>query len=452
MIIELIILLFLTLFTLVSFTYIMTHKQFIINKIKSLKNKSKEENDNNLNEKKGILNIIKKYFTNDYITYSKPKSKENKTFTVLSYNILSQRYIHKESKEHKFLEKKIRLDNIVKEIKEINPELFCLQEATDDIISSHIVKQFEKEYNLIYHNNEGSPLKNVIGAKKDRFEIINESKVIICDDKVRYNKNKNKNVKENAGNDNGGDNNSNEDEEEDEENSQNNVIQVDGNRGIINVSMKDKLVKNKTINLYCVHFPWKPIYEYQKARIMALIFDLILRKKVNNVIIAGDFNSVPNSILLRMIYYEDWVAEMNRDEGYIGDFKFNKNESNLISETIAKMKKRENFNKTINGLLKISKEIYEKFMFRSAYDNYRKEIQDNGHFCFLRNHPKYTNYTNKFINTIDYIFYSKGLHKLKILKIPNIEDEVKSNKIDMFLPNEKHPSDHLKLVVNFEYK
>jgi mRNA deadenylase 3'-5' endonuclease subunit Ccr4 len=327
--------------------------------------------------------------------------------------------------------------------------LFCLQEANDDIISSHIVKQFEKEYNLIYNNNEGSPLKNVIGAKKDRFEIINESKVIICDDKVRYNKNKNKNVKENTGNDNGGDNESNEDDDED---SQNNLIQVDGNRGIINVSMKDKLVKNKTINLYCVHFPWRPIYEYQKARIMALIFDLVLRKKVNNVIIAGDFNSVPNSILLRMIYYEDWVAEMDRDEGYIGDFKFNKNESNLISETIAKMKKRENFNKTINGLLKISKEIYEKFMFRSAYDNYRKEIKQNGHFCFLRNHPKYTNYTNKFINTIDYIFYSKGLNKLKILKIPNIEEEVKSNKIDMFLPNEKHPSDHLKLVVNFEYK
>jgi len=451
MIIELIILLFLTLFTLVSFAYIMTHKQFIINKLSSLKNKSKEENENNLNEKKGILNIIKQYFTNDYITYSKPKSKENKSFTVLSYNILTQRYIHKTTKEHKFLEKNIRLDNIVKEIKEINPELFCLQEANDDIISSHIVKQFEKEYNLIYHNNEGSPLKNVIGAKKIRFEIINESKVIICDDKVRYNKNKNKNEKEKTEKDNGGnDNESNEDD--DEENSQNNIIQVDGNRGIINVSMKDKLVKNKTINLYCVHFPWRPIYEYQKARIMALIFDLILRKKINNVIIAGDFNSVPNSILLRMIYYEDWVAEMNRDEEYIGNFKFNKNESNLISETIAKMKKRENFNKTINGLLKISKEIYEKFMFRSAYDNYRKEIKQNGHFCFLRNHPKYTNYTNKFIDTIDYIFYSKGLNKLKILKIPNIEDEVKSNKIDMFLPNEKHPSDHLKLVVNFEYK
>lgn len=450
MIIELIILLFLTFFTLVSFAYIMTHKQYIISKLASLKNKSKEENDNNLNEKKGILNIIKQYFTNDYITYSKPKSKANTTFTVLSYNILTQRYIHKTTKEHKFLEKKIRLDNIVKEIKEVNPELFCLQEATDDIISSHIVKQFEKEYNLIYHNNEGSPLKNVIGAKKDRFEIINESKVIICDDKVRYNKNKNKSVKENKDNNNGDGDDSN--EEDDEESSQNNIIQVDGNRGIINVSMKDKLVKNKMINLYCVHFPWRPIYEYQKARIMALIFDLILRKKVNNVIIAGDFNSVPNSILLRMIYYEDWAAEMNRDEEYIGDFKFNKNESYLISETIAKMEKRENFNKTINGLLKISKEIYEKFMFRSAYDNYRKEIKENGHFCFLRNHPKYTNYTNKFVDTIDYIFYSKGLNKLKILKIPNIEDEVKSNKIDMFLPNEKHPSDHLKLAVNFEYK
>ena len=56
---------------------------------------------------------------------------------------------------------------------------------------------------------------------------------------------------------------------------------------------------------------------------MALIFDLILRKKINNVIIAGDFNSVPNSIVLRMIYYEDWNAEMTKNREYLGNFIFN---------------------------------------------------------------------------------------------------------------------------------
>jgi len=444
MVIELFILLFFTFIILISIVYIMTYKEYIIQKIRGFQFNSKKDDKTKINnENKGILNKIKNYFTNDYIIYSKPKSKANKTFTILTYNILAQKYLNSTTKENKFLEKKNRLDNIINEIKSINPELFCLQEATDDIIKSHIIKAFEKEYNLIYHNNEGSPLKNVIGYKKDRFEIINEGKVIICDEQLKNNKNIN-----NIINNNDNENDSNDDDND--ENNYNNIIQVEGNRGIINVSLKDKLVKDKIINLYCVHFPWRPIYEYQKARIMALLFDLIIRKKINNVIIAGDFNSIPNSIVLRMIYYEDWNAEMNHDEKYINNFNFNKKEINLIKETTAKMEKRENFNRTINYLMKISKEIYDKYLFKSAYDNYRKEIKENSHFCFLRNHPKYTNYTNKFIDTIDYIFYSKSLNKLKILKIPDIESETKDKNI--YLPNERHPSDHLKLVANFEYK
>ena len=285
----------------------------------------------------------------------------------------------------------------------------------------------------------------MIGAKKERFEIINEGKVIICDESLK----KIKNI-DNIINKNDSENENDDSADDDDENKFNNIIQVDGNRGIINVSLKDKLVKGKMINLYCVHFPWRPIYEYQKARIMALLFDLIIRKKINNVIIAGDFNSIPNSIVLRMIYYEDWDAEMKHNENYINNFNFNKKEINLINETTTKMEKRENFNRTMNYLMKISKEIYDKYMFKSAYDNYRKEITENSHFCFLRNHPKYTNYTNKFIDTIDYIFYSKSLNKLKILKIPDIENETKDK--NSFLPNDKHPSDHLKLVANFEYK
>ena len=438
MIFNLIILLLLTLFILVFFAYIITYKEQIIQKFRIKKNDSQKEKNYSLdNNKKGIFNIIKNYFNNDYIVYSKPKSKNDKSFTVLSYNILAQKYLHKVVKENKFLEKKIRLDNITTEIASINPQLFCLQEATDDIIASHIVKKFEKEYNLIYHNNEGSPLKNVIGIKKDRFEVINEGKIIICDEST---KNNNKNEKDEG----------NESDNSDDENKFNNIIQVDGNRGIINVTLRDKLVKDKTINLFCVHFPWRPIYEYQKARIMALIFDLILRKRINNVIIAGDFNSIPNSIVLRMVYYNDWDAEMKKDEKYIGNFNFNKKELNLIQETLAKMEKRENFKRTINGLMKISKEVNEKYKLRSAYDNYRKEIKENEHFSFLRNHPKYTNYTNKFVDTIDYIFYSKNLNKLKILKIPEIEKESKDKNI--YLPNERHPSDHLKLAITFEYK
>ncbi len=402
--------------------------------------KNKEEKSNqNFNNKKGILNTIKHYFTNDYIIYSKPKSNNEKTFTVLSYNILSQKYLHKTVKENIFLEKKIRLDNIVSEIKQINPEIFCLQEAMDNIIKSHIKKYFEKDYKIIHYDNEGSSLKNVIGIKKERFEILNESRVIICDDKL-------KNILNNQNN-----NENNENDDEENYDFYENKIHVTGNRGIINVCIKDKLVKNKIINLFCVHFPWRPIFEYQKARIMGLIFDLILRKKIPNVIIAGDFNSVPNSTVLRMVYYQDWEAEMTQNKEYIGNFIYNKKEKDLIQETLDKMDKRENFEKMINYLMKLSKEIWDKYKLRSAYDSYRNEVRSEK-FGFLRNHPKYTNYTNKFIDTIDYIFYSKSLINLKILKIPDVEKDRSDKKENLFLPNDKYPSDHLKLVANFEYK
>ena len=440
MFIQLIILLILTFFFLVLLAYVHTYKDHLIQKYYTYKKNKEEKSKQNLSNKTGIFKTIKNYFTNDYIVYSKPKSNKEKTFTVLSYNILSQKYLHKTVKENKFLEKKIRLDNIVSEIKQINPEIFCLQEAMDDIIKSHIKKYFAKDYTIIHYDNEGSSLINVIGVKKDRFEVINESRVNICDDKIKnilnnqnYNENNEKDVEEN--------------------NCEfyENKIHVTGNRGIINVCIKDKLVKNKIINLFCVHFPWKPIFEYQKARIMGLIFDLILRKKISNVIIAGDFNSVPNSIVLRMVYYQDWEAEMTQNKEYIDKFIHNKKEKDLIQETLDKIDKRENFEKMINYLMKLSKEIWDKYKLRSAYDRYRNEVRSEK-FGFLRNHPKYTNYTNKFIDTIDYIFYSKSLVNLKILKIPEVERDRSDKKENWFLPNDKYPSDHLKLVANFEYK
>ena len=439
MIIQLIILLILTFFFLILLAYVHTYKYYLIQKYNAYMKNKEEKSNQNLNDKKGILNTITHYFTNDYIIYSKPKSNNEKTFTVLSYNILSQKYLHKTVKENKFLEKKIRLDNIVSEIKQINPEIFCLQEAMDDIIKSHIKKYFEKDYKIIHYDNEGSSLKNVIGIKKERFEILNESRVIICDDKL-------KNILNNQNN-----NENNENDDEENYDFYENKIHVTGNRGIINVCIKDKLVKNKIINLYCVHFPWRPIFEYQKARIMGLIFDLILRKKIPNVIIAGDFNSVPNSTVLRMIYYQDWEAEMTQNKEYIGNFIHNKKEKDLIQEILDKMDKRENFEKMINYLMKLSKEIWDGYKLRSAYDSYRNEVRSEK-FGFLRNHPKYTNYTNKFIDTIDYIFYSKSLINLKILKIPDVEKDRSDKKENLFLPNDKYPSDHLKLVANFEYK
>ena len=355
----------------------------------------------NIQKKINIINLkesfINKISESNYIEYI--KTPKRKSFTILSYNILSQRFMKR--KEIKSLSLEIRIPKIINEILKENPDIFCLQESTFDVYQNYFSKSFN-EYEIIKYDNYSSYLMNIIGIKKNRFTIINECKFDLS----------------------------------------NKIIDVKGNRGVINVKIKDNLIKDKIISLFCVHFPWKPIYEYQKARILLMIFEFILQNKNENIIISGDFNSIPNSIPLRMIYYQDFINEFNENKEYIGDFVFNKNEINLMKELKQKIKKRENFRNIINRIFEISKLVFEKYFLRSVYDEYKINKNDLK-FNYLRNHPDYTNYTNSFINTIDYIIYSKFLEKVKIKKIPIINND--------YLPNENYPSDHLKLFAEFQY-
>ena len=362
-----------------------------------VKNIDFQKKINIINLKESIINKISE---NNYIEYI--KSPKIKTFTILSYNILSQRFMKR--KEIKSLSLEIRIPKIINEINKENPDIFCLQESTFDVYQKYFSKSFN-DYEIIKYDNEGSYLMNLIGIRKNRFTLLNECKFDLS----------------------------------------NKIIDINGNRGVINVKIKDNLYKDKIISLFCVHFPWKPIYEYQKARILLMIFEFILQNKNENIIISGDFNSIPNSIPLRMIYYQDFINEFNENKDYIGDFVFNKNEINLMKEVKQKMKKRENFKNTINKIFEISKLVYEKYLLRSVYDEYKinENNKNNLKFNYLRNHPDYTNYTKTFINTIDYIIYSKFLEKVKIKKIPIINND--------YLPNETFPSDHLKLFAEFKY-
>ena len=374
-----------------EFIFLLFSFIFIFYLVKNIKIQKKI---NIINLKESFINKISE---SNYIEYI--KTPKRKSFTILSYNILSQRFMKR--KEIKSLCLEIRIPKIINEINQENPDIFCLQESTFDVYQKYFSKSFN-EYEIIKYENDGSNLMNLIGIKKNRFTILNECKFDLS----------------------------------------NKIIDISGNRGVINVKIKDNFMKNKIISLFCVHFPWKPIYEYQKARILLMIFEFILYNKNENIIISGDFNSIPNSIPLRMIYYQDFINEFNENKEYIGDFVFNKNEINLMKELKQKIKKRENFRNIINRIFEISKLVFEKYFLRSVYDEYKINKNDLK-FNYLRNHPDYTNYTNSFINTIDYIIYSKFLEKVKIKKIPIINND--------YLPNENYPSDHLKLFAEFQY-
>lgn len=329
-----------------------------------------------------------------------PKFNDKKTFTLMSYNILTQKYVKR--KNVKELEFDNRMASIIKEIKSVDPDIFCLQESTYDVLNKKLKPELDLVYQIVSFENEGSDLMNVIGVKRERFSVSKEIKFDLkhCD------------------------------------------IDVQGNRGIMCVEISDKKNKEENICVINVHFPWMPVYEYEKGEIMKRVFDFILSKDYKNVIVCGDFNSIPNSLVVRMVYYEQFVNEFNGCENYKKDFEFSKKEVELMNSLRYRCKKerrKERFYK----LLQSCEKVYKKYFLQSVYDQYNKNTASR--YFFLRNHPEYTNFTEKFVDTIDYIFYSKNLKRIKIGNFPNIKNK------DDYLPNKNFPSDHLKLVAIFQY-
>ena len=108
-----------------------------------------------------LIKNIPIFKENKYIEYI--KNPKTKTFSILSYNILSQRYMKR--KEIKSLELEKRIPKIIKEIKEEKVDLFCLQESTFEVYQKYLLNSFN-EYNIITYDNAGSYLMNVIGVKK----------------------------------------------------------------------------------------------------------------------------------------------------------------------------------------------------------------------------------------------------------------------------------------------
>ena len=189
-----------------------------------------------------------------------------------------------------------------------------------------------------------------------------------------------------------------------------------GNRGIINIQLECNLNK-KVLSVYNIHLPWK--FENDRIFLLKMIFEHVLENsEIKNVFITGDFNAEPNSNEIKMFYLNKFLEEQK-----------NSHDCNI-----------ENFI-DIKMLQKLEK-ITKNFHFQSAYQSYSKIKQIENEFM---RHPKFTSRTKFFKKTIDYIFFSKKFKIKKIYKLPN-EKDVDEEK---FLPNQKFPSDHLKLFAEF---
>ena len=198
-----------------------------------------------------------------------------------------------------------------------------------------------------------------------------------------------------------------------------NMDKNSGNRGLLNVDLENK--NGKIISVYNVHLPWRN--QNDRAYMIKLLFEHIkekylLNSEYKNILIMGDFNSEPWTQIIKLFYHKKFLKEIQKNE----------------------------YNETIdNKLLKLCKFVGEFLNFNSAYQCYSKTKFNNNDYM---RHPKFTNRSKYFKETIDYIFFSNTFKIKKILKLPSNYEVDK----DEFLPSKDFPSDHLKLFAELEMK
>ena len=339
-----------------------------------------------LNKKKNFIKYTNKNYTAPTAFKNVPKNR----IKVLTYNILNPRCMKKEIENE--LSTDERMNKIIKEILNLSPDVFCLQEADFYIYKKYLMRSDMDKYEILYGINCGSSFINIIGYIKEKY-LLKSFKNFSLASLGKY----------------------------------------AGNRGIMNINLEliknnnviiDKTNKN-IISIYNVHFPWK--YENDRIILLNALFkhlkDNYNKEEDKKVLIMGDFNSEPSSKLIKLFYFHKFL----KDE--------KKNSYKLISQ-------KEKKSKIDLNTLYLCEDTYHKFHFNSAYQCYSKEKIIKGEFM---RHPAFTSRTKYFKKTIDYIFFSDNLKIRKIAKLPH-DFEVDKEK---FLPSKDFPSDHIKLYAEF---
>ena len=117
-----------------------------------------------------------------------------------------------------------------------------------------------------------------------------------------------------------------------------------------------------------------------------MIFEHILENsEIKNVFITGDFNSEPNSNVIKMFYFNKFLEEQKISNDF--------NIENFID---------------IKMLRKLEK-IHNIFFFQSAYQSYSKIKQIENEYM---KHPKFTSRTKFFKRTIDSDFAAELIFSL----------------------------------------
>ena len=328
-------------------------------------------------------------------------TKEDNSFTLMSYNTLCQHYAT--PKMYKYtpswaLNWEYRRDKLTEEIIGLSPNIICLQEVETRTYEEYWVPlMLSKGYKGTFHCKSRAKTMSEKGAKKvdgcatfyqsNVFELIDKrileyGKIVISQEKFKktddvFNRFMNKD-------------------------------------NIASVSIFQHTSSGKKVVIANTHLHWDPEYNDVKAMQVAVLLEelqAVVKRYIGNredinkipVVICGDFNSQMDSAVYQ--FFSDGNV---RNHGDLRDRDYGKYTSEGMTHP---------------------------FHLRSAYD--------------IIGELPFTNFTPTFTEVIDYIWYSTATLSVKgVLSEP---DRKYTEQLIGF-PTADCPSDHIPLVTRFEFK
>jgi len=317
-------------------------------------------------------------------------------FSVVSYNILAQVYSKSLSLpyvERRFLRHKYRHPLLKQEIKRLDGDVLCFQECDE-------YDQIKKHMNGVGY--EGL-FKCRTGTKKDGCAIFWKRDKFALEASHTLELNKIAQAQDDD------------------------VYKRDNVAIFATLIMNSSAEMKKRICISTTHIYWDPVWPEVKFRQIRLVVEEMIRLRTAEcpLIICGDLNSMPNSVVYKYLSGTE-IKESDPELAY-GPYDWDG--KGVTSDEYTDLSKK----KALDGALRHNLNL------KSAYSNYK----GTGH------EPTFTNFQEKFQGTLDYIFYeTEKLDCTHTEDLPTRDDF----KEDKGIPGERHSSDHVPLKAVFCWK
>jgi CCR4-NOT transcription complex subunit 6 len=294
---------------------------------------------------------------------------------VVQYNVLAQCYTAFIGPPTDFLEINYRLQNLKREILSYDADIICLQELDQfDFFSQNLLN-----FTGVFQSRPGRPDGSAIFFRRDKFRLLHQFTVNMDDLSemdLGMSRSKEDYIRSNIG---------------------------------LSLFLKHEQVPDFILSVTTTHLYWDPAFSDLKT-LQGFYLIHTLYKQLEKftqdtgiknipVMIAGDFNVLPNSALYKLL------------------------STGSVSSDHTEIKDR------VNAALALTNPL----SLESAYSYLDEPI---------------TNYTESFMGTLDYIWYSKKHPSLQLHSLLRNPPESVLNQ-NGYLPNWSLSSDHLALVADF---